>query len=131
MATTSKRERARRTPQATAAPQEQPASSASGAAQEAHDLRQAINRLAQGIRAQDVTLDIGIINTTAQANAACAMFVALGLCSGEQMDVLILRNVKGMLAELLQQIEQTKLTQKQQAQGLQVVERPKLVVAKH
>jgi hypothetical protein len=124
MATTSKREQVKRAAaaQAPAAPHD---------SQEAHDLRQAINRMAQAMAAEDVTLDIGIINTTAQANAACAMFVALGLCSGEQMDVLILRNVKGMLAELLQQIEQTKLTQKQQAQGLQVVERPKLVVAKH
>jgi hypothetical protein len=125
MTTTSKRERVRRTQQATAVPQEQPESG------EAHDLRQAINRMAQAMAAEDVQLDIGLINTTAQANAACAMFVTLGLCSGEQMDVAILRNVKGMLAHLLQQIEQAKLTRKQQAQGLQVVERPKLVVAKH
>ena len=126
MVTTSKRQRqsAHPKPVETAQPE-------SSESQEAHDLRQAINRLGQAIRAQDVALDIGLINTTAQANAACQMLVALGLCSGEQMDVLILRNVKGMLAELLQQIEQAKLTQKQQAQGLQVVERPKLVVAKH
>jgi hypothetical protein len=82
-----------------------------------------------------VQLDIGLIDTTAQAHAACEMLVMLGLCSAEQMDTLILGQVRGILANVLQQLEQRKLAQaKREAQaatGLQVVKRPEIVVAKH
>jgi hypothetical protein len=129
MSQSQRRQRAHLAPAPTAP---QTAESAAPAeSQEAHDLRQAINRMGQAIQAQGAHLDIGLINTTAQANAACQMLVELGLCSGEQMDVMILHNVKGMLATLLQSVEETKLAQKRAAQGVQVVERPKLMVARH
>jgi hypothetical protein len=100
-----------------------------------HEARQAISRLTQAITAAGVHLDIGLIDTTAQAHAACEMLVMLGLCSAEQMDTLILGQVRGILANVLQQLEQRKLAQaKREAQaatGLQVVKRPEIVVAKH
>lgn len=99
--------------------------------QEAHELRGAINRIASAIREHNVQLDIGLLNTTAQANAACMVLVEAGIISGDHMDVLILRNVKGMLAQTLQAVEETRLREQQQASGVQVVERPKLVVATH
>lgn len=96
-----------------------------------HETQQAISSLVKAITAEGVQLDTGLINTTAQASAACAMLVRLGLCSAEQMDTLVLSAVRDVLAHVLQQIEQAKLEQKQTATGLQVVQRPEIVIAKH
>lgn len=111
--------------------QADPAQQAEREPQELHEARQAINRMGKAIEEHGVNLDIGLMNTTAQANAACQMLVAAGVCTPEQMDALILAQVRSQMAQILQAVEQAKLAAQKQAQGLQVVERPKLVIAKH
>lgn len=100
----------------------------------AHDAK----RLAKQIDAMLLTLtemgyqvEQGQIKAAADAQAACEILVAHGIVSEAEVQARAYRAAASIIAGALQQAEELRLRQQQQARSVQAVRQPGIVVARH
>ena len=100
----------------------------------AHDVKRLmreIDAMLLTLRGMGMAVDQGRIRAAADAQAACEILVAHGLASEEEVQARAYRVARDIVAQVLQQAEEQRLAQQQQARAVQAVRAPGIVVARH
>lgn len=100
----------------------------------AHDVKRLmheIDAMLLTLRGMGLQVDQGRIRAAADAQAACEILVAHGLATEEEVQARAYRVARDIVAQVLQQAEEQRLAQQQQARGVQAVRAQGIVVARH